>query len=90
MRMFSQCMCKFICNVLYLFGGPCIRRSSLAPGYPPSQRPRVAPPQLSWFWFLWRNELNQLNEQPLRQLLLPVRTQRLLPLQSQSRKQSGL
>lgn len=67
-------------NEQYLCGGPCIL-PGLPPCYPPGQRARVASAQLSWFWFLGGNELHQFDKQPLCQLLLPLWTQGLLPLQ---------
>lgn len=66
---------------LYLCGGPCVRLSGLSTCDPPGQRAGVASAQLSWFWFLGGNKLHELDKQPLRQLLLPVWTERLLPLQ---------
>lgn len=71
----------------YLCGGACIRLPGLPPGHPPGQRARVASAQLSWLWFLGGDELHQLDEQPLRQLLLPLWTQGLLPLQQHGGRQ---
>lgn len=67
--------------VKYLCGGLCVSCSGLPPCYPPCQRARVSPSQLSLLWFLGGYKLNQFDQQPLCQLPLPVWTERLLPLQ---------
>ena len=66
-------------GVLYL--GHSLRSADLSPGYPPGQRAGAAPPQVSRFGLLGRDEFNQLHEQPVHQLRLPLWAHALLPLQ---------